>query len=89
MQLVVKILGMKPVQDLLVKLTDRLFGTPHKLSPKAAAGFNAALLVSVLITVAKFFDPGLGELLQGSEAAIVAIVALVSAIVAYYTKDEV
>lgn len=85
---IVKILGAKPVSDLLVKLTGKLFGTPNRLSPKSAASLSAALIVSILIGLAKYFDPGLGELLAGNEATLVAFVALVAAVIAYYTKDE-
>lgn len=53
---------------------------------KATIGIGA--LVALVITVVKWVDPGLGDLLAGSEVHIVGFVTLVQAVIGYYTKSN-
>lgn len=85
---VVGVLGMKPVQNLLSALTGKLLGSKNAINPKVVATMGVAAWVALGIAIAASFDPGLGELLRGSEASLVSVVGLIAAIVAYYTPNN-
>jgi hypothetical protein len=85
---IVKIVGLKPVQDLLAALTGKLFGAKGAVKNKVSATFGAAAIIGILILIAKQIDPGLGDILAGHEVTLLGMVALVQVLIAYFTKEE-
>lgn len=85
---IIKIVGMKPVQDLLSLLTRKLLGKEGEMKSKVGATIGAGAIVAIIITAAKFFDPGLGAILVGHEVTLIGLFALVTAIIQYYTPER-
>jgi hypothetical protein len=86
---IIKIVGMKPVQDLLSALTRKLLGPKGEMKSKVGATVGAGVIVAALIGLAKWLDPGLGAILAGHEATLIGLFALVTAIIQYYTPERV
>lgn len=88
MSLIVKILGMKPVQDLIHGLTKKLFGRKYAVNHKVGAVLGVDMWIALAVMLAQVFDPGLAEILEANVASIIAVVVMGQSIVAYYTPNE-
>ena len=85
---IIAILGMKPVANLLNKLTGKLFGGKNSVDKKVVAVGAVALWVASAIGVANYFDPGLAAILTEDKETLIAFVGTIQIVVAYYTRDE-
>lgn len=84
------VLGLKPVQEFLSALTSKLFksGVKFNLDKKVVSAGGAAVWVMVLIQIAKFLDPALGEILVAYEGTLISFVVMVQLIVEHFAHKE-
>ena len=86
--IIAKIVTLKPVETLISKLLGKVLRQGDG-GTKAALGISVGAVVTVIITVAKMVDPGLGDLLGQNTEYITGFVTLVQAIYMYYRREEV
>jgi hypothetical protein len=84
---IVAILQVPAVAGLVQSLTGKLFGN-RGVDTKVTAAVAPGVVLTILLLVVKQFDPGLGAILEGNEEVLIGAIALVSAVIAYYTPAE-
>lgn len=92
---IVKIVSLPPVQKLVGAGLEKLFGqgkTENKVAAAAGTGISIALIVSTIMAVIRFVDPGLAAVLEGAGVDLVSLVSglvgVITGVVGYYQKND-
>ena len=86
---IVKVLQVPAIASLVEKLTGKLLpGNDSGVKPKVTAALGPAAVVTAILFVVQFVDPGLYAILDANRATLLELAVVVGLIFAYYTPDE-